>query len=116
MTGHQLDLPTAIAQGKNQAAACLEKTRQTKSDWPERAAKALQTFIWQQKMYDRGLVFTSEQAVQYCYDHGLTKAHDDRAFGGVLQKLAHKGVIKRSAITYQRAKGHGSIALKWEIV
>ena len=112
----QLELPTAIAQGQAQAVACLEKTRQEVNDWPERALAALQLFINQQKIYGRGELFTSEEAVAYAYDHGLPHAHDDRAFGALFVKLVRSGQITQSTELYRRTKGHGSVALKWKIV
>ena len=109
-------LTLAITQGKNKMEACLERTRQEVSDWPEKAGAALQKFIHQHKLYGRGVFFTSEEAVLYCYEHGLTKAHDDRAWGNCFVKLARAGVIRKSDKTYRRTRGHGSPAFYWEII
>lgn len=59
--------------------------------------------------------FSAEELVATARVCGLVPG-DERAWGGAFQRAARAGVIRRSSETYQRAKGHGSLGLKWERV
>lgn len=56
--------------------------------------------------------FSSEEVTDMAALCGLV-APDARAWGGVFQRAARAGVIKRSSETYQRRYGNGSIGVKW---
>lgn len=59
--------------------------------------------------------FTAEEVVDTARICGLIPP-DQRAWGGVFQMAARRGVIRRTNETYQRRKGHGSVSLKWSAV
>ena len=114
MTQTTLDLDRAIQKGRQQAQVCLEATRrEVEQLWPERAYLALDAVLY----FHRGKLVASEDVIEQTYfATALNRAHDDRAWGGVFAKLARKGVIRKTAITYRRSKGHGSPALYWEVI
>jgi hypothetical protein len=107
----QLTLDQAVQRGRDAAVVCLANTRQTHQDWPELALAKLREFC--RRKPGR---FTSEDAVAWCYEHGLERAHDDRAFGQRFLKLAREGTIRKTTETYRRTSGHGSPAFKWEAI
>lgn len=45
---------------------------------------------------------------------GIMEARDQRAWGSVYKRAAKLKIIQRSAIPYQRRKGHGTTALLWK--
>jgi len=59
------------------------------------------------------LPFSSEEVTDLAAACGLS-TWDARAWGGVFQRAARAGVIKRSGEMYRRRYGNGSIGVKWE--
>ena len=112
LTFRQSAQAQATVKGVACAEVCLEKTRQTVDDWPERA---YETLAWQINLRNYGDLFTAEEAVATCYNRGLIEPHDDRAWGGIFLRASRAGLIRKSAVTYRRVHGHGSPAFKWEI-
>ena len=56
--------------------------------------------------------FSSEEVTDLAAACGLS-TWDARAWGGVFQRAARAGLIKRSSETYRRRYGHGVVSLKW---
>jgi hypothetical protein len=98
--------------GARQAEACLEKTRQTQDDWPERA---WETLLWFVAFRAGKSPWTGEEATAHIVAM-CGQPHDNRATGSLFSRAAKAGLIRRSAETYQREHGHGTISLKWETV
>ena len=57
--------------------------------------------------------FSSEEVTELAATKGLV-APDARAWGGVFQRAARAGAIRRSTVTYRRRFGHGSVGVMWE--
>lgn len=57
--------------------------------------------------------FASEEVTELAATCGLV-APDARAWGGVFQRAARAGLIRRSAEMYRRKYGNGTWAPKWE--
>ncbi len=57
--------------------------------------------------------FSSEDLVATANACGFS-IREERAWGAAFQRAARAGVIRRSSETYRRAKGNGSVGLKWE--
>jgi hypothetical protein len=114
MSTYTRDLPLfseARQRGEAAATVCLENTRQEQQDWPERAYRALTTYIVIKR---GGESFTSEQATAFVLRQpGIEAPHDQRAFGALFSRAARAGLIVRTAETYQREHGHGTVSLKW---
>jgi hypothetical protein len=108
------DLPLfseARQRGEAQAGICLENTRQTHQDWPERAYRALTTYIL---LHRSKASWTAEEATAFVLRQpGIEPPHDTRAFGALFSRAARAGLIVRTAETYQREHGHGTVSLKW---
>ncbi len=106
------DLPLfARQQGQACAEVCLENTRQTEHDWPELAYRALTTYIVIKR---GGESWTAEEATAFVLRQpGIEPPHDTRAFGALFSRAARAGLIVRTAETYQREHGHGTVSLKW---
>ncbi len=62
-----------------------------------------------------GEAFSAETVVDEARVHGIV-APDARAWGPVFRRAAGRGAIRRSAVPFPRAKGHGSATLGWERV
>lgn len=62
-----------------------------------------------------GAPFSSEAVTELARETGI-EPPDGRAWGAVFVRAAKAGVIKRSTETYQRARGHGSLGVKWVAV
>lgn len=60
-----------------------------------------------------GEAFSAETVVDEAAEVFI-KAPDSRAWGGVFQRAARAGIIRRSSVVFQRRKGHGTAALGWE--
>jgi hypothetical protein len=108
------DLPLfseARQRGEAAAGICLENTRQTHQDWPERAYEALKVWILARSGGD---AWTAEECVEWILRQpGIEPPHDTRAFGALFSRAARAGLIVRTAETYQREHGHGTVSLKW---
>jgi hypothetical protein len=114
MSTYTRDLPLfseARQRGEAAAGICLENTRQTEQDWPERAYRALTTYII---IKANGESWTAEEATAFVLRQpGIEPPHDTRAFGALFSRAARAGLIVRTAETYQREHGHGTVSLKW---
>jgi FPC/CPF motif-containing protein YcgG len=102
--------PRAI--GGIQAEACLEKTRQTQDDWPERAWEALLVFVMG---YKNGQSWTGEAATEYIVAV-CGEPHDNRATGSLLARLKRQGLAIQTDEFYRREHGNGTFARKWRTV
>ncbi len=59
--------------------------------------------------------FPAEAVVEMARLHGLVTL-EERAWGPVFMRAARASIIRRSSVTYRRAKGHGSLGVMWEAV
>ena len=109
MTATQLDLPTAIARGREQQAIALENTRMTEISWPERAWSALVTFANDRR---GGSAWTAEAATDFVVAIA-GPPHDTRATGGLFGRLKRHGIACQTDEFYRRAHGNGTFARKW---
>lgn len=60
-----------------------------------------------------GEAFSAEQVVDEARETFIS-APDSRAWGGVFQRAARSGLIRRSSAVFPRRNGHGSRTLGWE--
>ena len=102
---YQLTIEAATEQGRRGMALAGEKAG---AGFAEEAFTFLERFA---KTTARP--FSSEEVSDLAATCGLV-APDARAWGGVFQRAARAGVIKRSSVTYRRTKGHGAPAFCWE--
>ena len=101
----QLTLTDAIAAGRH----AMERAEEgAGADFRQRADEFIRNFARFAET-----PFSSEEVVARARAYGLI-AREERAWGAAFQRAARAGVIRRSTETYRRARGHGSLGLKWE--
>lgn len=94
----------AGAQGMADALAHAE--RETPS-WGDLA------LTWIERYARQNALFTPEECNAAAMAWGLTAPPDDRAWGQPYRRAVLAGLIERGTVTYRRARGHGSVGVKW---
>lgn len=102
---YQMTIDAAIEHGQRGMALAGERAGAT---FAEEAFTFLERFA-----ATTARPFSSEEVTELAATCGLV-APDARAWGGVFQRAARAGLIRRSSETYQRRYGHGSVGVKWE--
>lgn len=87
---------------------CLEKAGK---EWADSAYAYL--VEWVRTVAKTGVPFSAEDLTDAATRKGI-RAHDARAWGGVFQRAARRGVIRRSSATFARRNGHGAPIFGWE--
>lgn len=103
----QLTIADAIAEGQRGMAQAEDRAGASFS------AEAL--FFLERFAKTAERPFSSEEVTELAATKGLV-APDARAWGGVFQRAARRGLIQRSSEMYRRRYGHGSLSPKWERV
>jgi hypothetical protein len=62
----------------------------------------------------RAKPFSAEEITKAAIDAGVAPA-DLRQVGGMYQRLAAEGLMRRSQQAFRRAWGNGTLALGWEV-
>lgn len=95
----QLDLLDALDEGEAALRRCAEKAEREGFD---AEAASQYVLVW---LAIKGEA-TGEEMVDAAIEAGFVP-HDGRAFGGVIKRLAARGVIRRVGFALRR-KGHGT--------
>lgn len=95
-----IDFSAARELGEQAAAACLAKARRADPEFAEKAAAAILAHL---RVVHRA---SGEALVDVAIAMGA-RPHDARAFGGVFQGLARKGLIRTVGFCL-RTKGHST--------
>jgi|SRR6185312_3128332 len=96
-----IDFTAARELGEQAANACLAKARKADPEFSEKAAAAILAHLKAVRQA------SGEKLVDVAIAHGA-RPHDSRAFGGVFQGLARKGLIECLRSDLPRARGHGT--------
>lgn len=96
-----IDFTAAREAGEQAAQACLAKTHRADPQFSQRAATAILNHLRAVRQA------SGEELVDIAIAHGA-HAHDQRAFGGVFQALARRGLIVCLRSDLPRKRGHGT--------